>query len=301
MGREASLMAELQNLPETVETLLAYAVLNRPPADPPAFRKLVGPGGHLWPLTAACFLLYRPIVQPLQEQKSSATTEIASVKRFVLYTSPVLLGQLTRTTQARRVVLHGRTRGKVDWSATYKARYSEDSNPAVFVCLQSWRRFDRPENQLFVYLLKAVQDCLRGVPRWLWDWQAWGFRLQEEEEGEDFQRGGAENAKKELENTNPLEIGDFFALLAHRLRLLRGHIALQEIVIPQTVNSRQLLAATTSKNELYSELADFYALYQSVVGYPEWESWRQVLMETLPMPESAREIGAYLRMDRKDF
>jgi hypothetical protein len=305
MGGKAPLMAELQKLPETAEILMAYAVLNQRPSDPAAFRKLVGPGGPLWPLTAACFLLYRPAELPQQKQKSSGLSENAGVRRFILYTSPVLLGQLNRTTQSRRVLMRGRTRGKVDWPATYKRRFSEDSNPSVFVCLQSWRRFDRPENQLFVYLLRAVQDCLRSVPRWLWDWQAWGLNLQDEEaEGgmENIQRGEAEEAEIEkIENSDPMEIGDFFALLVHRLRLLRGHIALQEIAVPQAVSSRQLMAATTSKNELYSELADFYDLYQAVVGYPEWVSWRQVVMETLPMPESASEIGEYLRLDARNL
>jgi hypothetical protein len=278
-----------QYLPETVETLLAYAVLSQPPSDPAAFRKLVGPGGRLGALSAACLLLYRP---------AENLAGLASVRRFVLYTAPLLLGQLNRTTQARRVLMHGRTRGKVDWSATYKRRYSADSNPSVFVCLQSWRRFDRPENQMLVYLLKAVQDCLRRVPRWLWDWQAWGLNLLDEEAGEraeTLQPGEEPNPIRGMEASNPLEMGDFFALLAHRLRRLRGHIALQEIPIPETISPQHLLAATTSKNELYHELADFYAFYQAVTGYPDWEGWRQVVLATLPMPASAAELGTYLR------
>ena len=271
--------------PEAFDTLLAYSLVSQPPLDASAFRKLVGLNGRLGSLTAACFLLYRAPEQPAQPRPTTPLPPFAGVARFVRHTAPMLLQQLNRTTQAQRVTLHGRTRGKVDWSGTYKARYSEDSNPTVYVCLQSWRRFDRPENQLFVFLLKALSDCLQRVPAWLWGWRAWGSGLQEE---------------NEIKEQQPLLIGDFFAQLAHRLRIYRGHISLQEIPVPALINARHILAARTSKNELYAELADFYAFYQAVVGFPEWESWARVLTATLPMPESAAEIGEYLRMEARD-
>lgn len=277
-------MTRLPSAPasEPFDTLLAYSLANQPPRNEASFRRLVSLKGRLGSLSALCFLLYQPEAGNHSAGGSSACPLPAKpgIHRFILHTAPALLGQLNRTTQAQRVTLHGRTRGKVDWSATYKARYSLDSNPTVFVCLQSWRRFDRPENQLFVYLLHVMQGCLERLPAWLWGWQAWGEAMQQEgEAGEPL----------------PLRLGDFLALLAHRLRLYRGHVSLQEIPIPAAITSWHLQAALATRDELYRELADLYTLYQKVVGSPDWQGWSWALRHTLPLPPSASEIGKYLR------
>ena len=249
---------------ETDNALLAYVLCAARPGDPASFRRVVGARGPLGSLTAACFLLYR-----------TTDEAIPCVHRFLFRTAPILLQQLSRTTQPQRVVLHGRTRGKVDWSSTYKARYSEDANPTVFVCMQSWRRFDRPENQLLKFLLHHVQLCLDRVPSGLQAWRAWGRALRSD-------RG------------DPPYLGDYFADLGHRVRTFSAHVYLREVELPTTISGPHLLAARTSKNELYANVADLYDLYQAVVGTPNWERWAAVLSQTLPLPPAAAEAGRLL-------
>jgi len=250
--------------PEVYNSLLAYVLRSARPDDPSAFRRLAGARGQLGGVTAACFLVYR-----------TPDEAAPSVQRFLFHTAPILLQQLSRTTQPQRVVLHGRIRGKVDWSGTYKARYSEDTNPTVFVCLQSWRRFDRPENQLFKFLLHRIQLCLERVPHDLKGWRAWGQAVCPVQ--------GA-----------PLHLGDYFATLAHRVRTFSTHVYLQEVELPATIGAQHLLAARTSKNELYAAVADLYDLYQAVVDAPDWERWAAVLGQTLPLPPTADEVGRLL-------
>ncbi len=250
--------------PEVYHSLLAYAVRSAPPDDPASFRHLAGARGRLGGMTAACFLLYR-----------TSDKAAPCVNRFLFHTAPILLQQLNRTTQPQRVVLHGRTRGKVDWPSTYKARYGEDANPTVFVCLQSWRRFNRPENQLFKFLLHHIQLCLDRVPPGLRTWRAWGRALCPVE-------------------GKPLYLGDYFATLAHRVRAFSTHVYLRGVELPAAIGERHLLAARTSKTPLYADMADLYDLYQAVVGAPDWERWATVLTQTLPLPPAADEVGRLL-------
>jgi hypothetical protein len=247
--------------PELYPTLLAYVLRSALPRDTLRFRRLVGARGELGGVTAACFLLYRP-----PDGRSPC------VHDWIFYSAPLLLPQLTRTTERQQIALHGRIRGRVDWSSTYKARYTEDGNPTVFVCRQSRRRFDRPENQLVKYLLHAVQVCLERVPSSWRGWQAWGPTPPE---GED----------------SPLEIGGYFGVLAHRAATYGAHVHLREVELPARVSERHLLAARTSKNALYADVAGLYALYRAVVEAPEPGTWADVLGQTLPLPPAAGAVG----------
>jgi hypothetical protein len=239
----------------------AYALLSTPP-DRMRFRRLVGARGSLAGMTAACFLLYRP---PQGDHG-------ICVDRFLFHLAPILLQQLSRTTQPQRVTLHGRIRGRVDWANTYKARYTEDLNPTVFVCQQSWRRFDQPENQLFKYLLHGMQLCLERVSPQMRQWRAWGRALRSP--------GGG-----------PLDLHDYLARVEHRVRTFRAHVYLRAVTLPDTISGQHLLAARTSKNELYAEVAELYDLYRSVVDAPDARRWAEALSETMPLPPEADEIS----------
>jgi hypothetical protein len=246
--------------------LLAYATRSVRPGDQLGFRRLAGLYGQIGEVSAACFLLYRPIDETAP-----------CVHRFLFHTAPTLLQQLNRTTQTQRVVLHGHIKGRADWLSTYKVRYSQDVDPSVFVCLQSWRRFDRPENQLFKFLLHQIRVCLNRIPPGLQDWRAWGQAL------------------RPSENT-PLHLGDYFATLEHRVRTFRAHIYLRDVELPATIGGQHLMAARTAKNELYASLVDLYDLYQVVVNASDWEQWTEILSQTLPLPPDADEMGRLLAM-----
>lgn len=254
------------------DALLAYALLTRylqsemQPADMIGLRSVVGARGQLGGVTAACFLLYRP----------PADQDAVSVHEFVFQYAPVLIQQLSRTTQRERVVMNSHTRGRVDWSATYKARHSAGADPSVFVCLQSSRLFDRPENQLFKFVLHHLQVCLERVPSYLREWQAWGAALR------------AENKDA------PIHIGRYLSTLAHHIRIVGNHISLRDVELPPSIESRHVLAARASKNELYTGVSNLYALYRQVVVVPDWEHWMRVVSQTLPLPQGVGDVRRVL-------
>jgi hypothetical protein len=247
--------------PEVYQLVMAHA-LQRPPAvDSLVFQRAARLSGLLGGMTAVGFLLYR-----------SAEPRTANVRRFLFEIAPVLLQQFNHVSQTRRVELHSHTRGRIDWASTYKARYVRDANPALFVCLPSWRGFDLPENQLFKYMLQAVQHCLDRVKPALRSWHAWGSAVQQA--------------------AAPLPVGAELAALAHRVRTNSTHIHIRDVEVPPAINGYHLLAARTSKNELYAQVADLYDLYHAVVEAPDREQWQTIVGAVLPLlPPSADGVG----------
>ncbi len=221
------------------QVLLAYSLAAReePPGDPAGFRRLVGPEGPLAGITATCFLL--------------------SSRDFLERVVPRLLTQLNRSTHPRRVVLRGRARGQVDWGATVKARSGGSQDPTIFVCRQSWRLYDLPENRLLNYLLERLRRCKEAVPADLkpWTWSITGDPLG----------GGRRGIDEELE------------WLAHRLRRFRKNAYLRDIQLPQAVDGEHLQAARGSRNPFYNEAAAFHERYEGAVENPRWTAWRRMV------------------------
>ena len=171
--------------------------------------------------------------------------------------------------------LKGQVRGRVDWEATHKARYSADGNPAIFVCQQSDRRYDRPENQLLKYLLDQIQACLNRVSPEMGAWLAW---------------------KRPCDGDGRLRVvvGAELAELAHRVHLYSGSAYLRGIGLPPSIGEAHLRAARTTKNPLYGEVLQLHRLYSEIVEVSEWEFWKGALDDTAPLPPPERDEVARL-------
>jgi len=225
----------------------------RRPGNLPGFRRLVGPEGPLAGVTATCFLLYRP-----PEELAAR----GSIGDFVERIVPRLLAQLHRSTHPRRVHLRGRARGDVDWAATVKARLAGSQDPTVFVCRESRRLYDLPENRLLKYLVEKLSTCLQRAPQELADW-SWP--------------GATEY------------VGDRLAFVAHRLRRFRANAYLRDVELPGTIHGEHLTAARNARNPLYAKLADFHDFYAAVIEVPQWDLWTQILRQScvlLPADEA---------------
>lgn len=272
-----------------MDPFLVYAFRSSPPADVVSFRRLVGLDGRLGGITAICFLLYRPpgtssapqlrrdvragdgqeqAGDQTPERRDRGAEEEVSVWHFMNRTAPRLLPQLSRTIQPQRVQMHGRVRGRIDWEGTYKARYSEECNPTIFVCRQSGRRYDRPENQLLKYLLRRVQVCLEQVPADLKSWFVWA----------PAQQAGQQER---------VPVGRDLADLAHRLRTYQASAYLRDVDLPHAIGGHHLLAARTAKNPLYLELFRLYNLYAEVAEVAVWERWKLALNGAAPLPDDS--------------
>jgi hypothetical protein len=227
------------------ELLLAKALAEQEqaPADLTRFQRLVGSDGPLSRITSVCFLLYR--------SKDKATHDPWT---FLEQVAPRLLAQLHRSTHPQRVQLRGRARGSVDWAGTVRARAGASQDSTIFVCRQSWRLYDLPENQLLKYLLRGLLRCQERSPREARTWMPW--RL------DDSVRGG-----------------DQLALVAHRLRRYRRNAYLRDVAVPSTITVEHQRAARTARNRDYRTVAEFYDTYSRVIETPVWEDWTRVVRQ----------------------
>ena len=70
---------------------------------------------------------------------------------------PYLLRNLSHSTQKEKEEFYGIVRGRVDWNATLKTRYSKGYNdPSIFICSPPSKFYDLEENQLLKFVLKKI-------------------------------------------------------------------------------------------------------------------------------------------------
>ena len=63
----------------------------------------------------------------------------------------------------RPPVISQAVRGPVDWAATYRARYQQGGNPALFVTRPAERIFNTPENQALLWFLRTLTDRMEAI------------------------------------------------------------------------------------------------------------------------------------------
>jgi hypothetical protein len=227
-----------------------------------------------------------PQGQPTQPALSSADLDfsrLAGVDPFVQHTLGRLLLQLSHHTEQRQEVYHGQVRGRILWNATYKARYSEEYNPATYVCAQVQHRFDTPENQLLKYLLEHIEDCLKAVPAEI---RCGVCYLPEGE------------ARLLQDTTQRLET------LETAINRLKRSVRLREVTTPETISERHLLRAATARTEEYGAAAGLYGRYQRMVLQPSWEWLAEAARRVLPLPDRltpASQRWVYLAADLMRF
>ena len=188
---------------------------------------------------------------------------LSGVDPFIQHTLPRLLQQLSHSTDQHPVQYHAQVRGRILWNATYKARLSEEYDPAKFVCAEVRQRYDNPENQLLKYLLEQIEKEIKAIPQTIRDGRC--ILPQGEERL-------PEDASRRLE-----------ALETAILRLKRN-VRLREITSPDEINERHKLRAGTSRTEEYSNAVELYYQYERMVLRPSWHSLAAAARHILPLP-----------------
>ena len=113
-------------------------------------------------ITCATYFVLAP--PPFQDPGAGAARPSVRVEPFITTTLTRLLHQLNRSSEQRQQLYHGQVRGRVQWDATYKARYLGDFDRTIFVCREVHHRYDTPENQLLKYMIEEIEKCIQAIP-----------------------------------------------------------------------------------------------------------------------------------------
>lgn len=197
------------------------------------------------------------------------------VDSFVTRTLDRLLQQLSHHTQQIPVEQRERVRGRINWPATYKARFEQDYDPARFVCHEVRHQYDTPENQLLKYVLDRIERDLDEVPAAL--------------------RNGACYFPADLDRP-PVRVSVWLENIQSRLLQLRRNVRLRGVTLPPLVDEAHLLRARLSRVEDYSIVAQLYERYEAIAAAPSLDALIPLGKRILIAPDRVDAEGeAWLR------
>jgi hypothetical protein len=219
--------------------------------------QILSPGAHF--ATAAAYFLLD--VEPQ-----------GGVETFITYTLGRLLRQLNRNTEQRRAEYRGQIRGRIEWTATFKARHRQDYDPTRYVCREVRHQYDTPENQLLKYLVERMGECLQAIPEVIRAGACY------------FPATGNHGPPS---TATAARLGRMEAALNN----FRRNVRLQYVTLPQHIDELHLLRAETARMEEYAALARIYRRYRAVVVPPSWAEIVAIGKRMIPLPGHAGPDG----------
>jgi len=235
-----------------IALLAAGADSDADPATVTAFARHACPTGPFGPVGALLFLL----------GEGAPATGVAT---FLSETGPRLAAELRRRPQPMRADPREIVAGRIDWAATTKGRASGDPAAASrYVCRVNRPDYDQLENQLFCYLLRAVEQSLAHV-------SSAGL----------IEVGSVGAAR---DGASLRDAADCL----HRIR--RALPPTGAITMPSRIDEGHLRAADTTRSPEYARLVPLYAHYRDLVESPCRGYWRHCLRTALPLPSSIRAL-----------
>ncbi len=250
-----------------VDVLRRFVGLLLEPPPPQPWEQLFTDDGHQ--AARACYFLLHH--DPGQGAEPGNDTE-----GFVNESLAQILRQLNSRTEREHIETQGRVRGKVIWPATLKQRCTGGYDPTRFVCRESRRQFDTPENQLLRYLIETIWNAISMVPATIRAGNCYHPATKRI-----VALGTAERLKK----------------MQDLLLLFRKHGRLKQVTLSNTVTDEQLWRAETSKTLEYGLVARLYRRYEKAMHPASWQGVIQLGRMGLPLPARAAGEGeAWLRL-----
>ena len=193
---------------------------------------------------------------------------LGGLERFIIYNLQRILQQLSRYTERNQVTYQGQVRGRINWPATYKARYSEDYDPGRYVCREVHRRYDTPENQLVRFVVEAIYRCLEAVPQTIRAGVCF-FPLPS--------------------SFDPIDTATRLRRMETAMNRVRYNVHLREVTLPIQIDNKHLLAAANSRQEEYSLVAQVYQRYHQLVQLRHWDALIEAGRQALPLPAAVND------------
>ncbi len=192
------------------------------------------------------------------------------IETCISYTLNRLLRQLNRCTEQHQVEYQGQVRGRINWTATSKARHSKGNDPTRYVCREVRHQYDTPQNQLLKYLVEHFSRCLERIPPVL-------------------RRGGCYAYQTEGKQivSCALRLGGMEVMLNN----FRRHAHLRDVTLPVSIEESHLIRCESARIEEYAELAGMYRRYVQCVEKPDWTYVFTTGKRALLLPGNTRKDG----------
>ena len=168
--------------------------------------------------------------------------------RDLIQILPYLLRNLSHSTQKKKEEFNGIVRGRIDWNATLKTRYSKGFNdPSLFVCSPPSKFYDLEENQLLKFVLKKIISLKNNYLDFV------DYTKNDEENPFDV-----ENLSKEK---NWYEIvGNNYKMAKKTLR----KVYFDDISDVKVIKAKHIRKAFKNRNVLYHRVAKAFMLYEDL-------------------------------------
>jgi hypothetical protein len=162
------------------------------------------------------------------------------------------------------------------WAPTYRARYGGDYQPGRYVCHETRRQFDTPENRVLKFVVEAIATCTEAVPAPLRDGLCY------------FPADGGRP---------PIRTARRLADMQAALRHFRRHAALREVPLAARLDDLDVTRTDTSRRREYVAAALLYRRYQAVLGSDWQRRLAAVSRRVLPLPGRVLPDGdAWIRL-----
>lgn len=151
---------------------------------------------------------------------------------------PMILRNLSHSTQKEIIESRGAIRGRIDWGLTFKERYTRGVDPSLFMCKPASKMYDLPENQLLKFMLWKIRSLTENID----------IKLPEEF----FE-------KEEFDNWIEIISSRYF-----KVNNASKNVYFQNISMPRAITPKILRKADGHRNKSYKKLVKCYKLYENL-------------------------------------
>lgn len=86
----------------------------------------------------------------------------AEIKTLLIDIAPKIISRLTKESINEYITDRGRVRGRVDWQRTVSTRAAAGNDTSIYVYSRRAQIFDLPENRLFLYIIRQINEKARS-------------------------------------------------------------------------------------------------------------------------------------------
>ena len=168
--------------------------------------------------------------------------------RELIQVLPIILRNLSHSTKKEKEEFKGIVRGRIDWNATLKTRYSKGFNdPSLFVCSPPSKFYDLEENQLLKFVLRKIISLKNNYLNFV------TFTKNDEENPFDIEKLSDEKNWYEI-------VGNNYKMAKKTLKKVYFN-DISDIKMPK---SKHIRKAFKNRNPLYHKIAEVYLLYEDL-------------------------------------